>query len=190
MDRDVTPPAAHFGSDGGRDFDTLLAKLRAHMLRTLRRRRIEPNLAEDIVQEGLALVWRKLPQLRDRERLRSWATSIVLNRLRSQRSRHRLVEEVSEERPGNEPSPLDALVRAELGRTVDDLLSDLKPEQRAALALRHANGLSVEAASAALGISRLCLRRRVHAGLARMRRRLPRVMSSIPAPEPAWRFAG
>jgi RNA polymerase sigma-70 factor (ECF subfamily) len=173
MNPDLKPKTS--GGDpqaAGVDLDSVLLNLRRKLLRILLVRGVEENLAEDLVQEGLVAVWRKLPQLRDPERIQAWATSILLNRLRTHLSRQRLVEEISEERPSHDEDPLDAMIHEEADQALDRILGGLKPEHREAITLRHAEGLPLSVACTVLGVPKEILRRRLHSGLARLRRRL------------------
>jgi RNA polymerase sigma-70 factor (ECF subfamily) len=154
---------------GHAEWESLLTGLRLDMLRCLRARHVEHHLAEDVVQESLGIVWRKLEQVRQPERLESWARSVVLNRLRTHLSRQRPVQPVADDLPAFD-EPLTVLLRRERSDLVDGLMSTLRPEERLPVALRHAAGLSPEATCALLGISRPLLRRRLHASLERLRR--------------------
>lgn len=150
--------------------EVLWSELRKKLVKTLLVRGIDEHSAEDLVQDGLALVWRKLPQLRNPERLNSWATSIVLNRLRTYLLRQKSTEEIPDELTGRSPEPLESMATHEGSELLRHWIESLRPELGSAVNLRVAEGLSPESASSALGISRERLRRRLYAGLCELRR--------------------
>ena len=97
------------------------------------------DLADEAVQAGWAIAWRKLGSLRDPSRLRPWLVSVAANEarqlLRSRRRRTVVELAVGEASPtGFDPS-----------RHVEDLdlanaLARLNPDDRALLALRYVAG--------------------------------------------------
>lgn len=121
--------------------------------------------AEDIVQDGLVVAWRKLGRLTEPARFSAWAARIVfrrcLRRAHTQRGRVAL-EELAE--PSHTPNP-------EAGIGVWQILARLAPRQRAVLHLTAAEGLTDVEIAAALGItpgSVRAHRRRARASVARL----------------------
>lgn len=159
-------------ADGPIEIEEFLAIVRRRLLNVLESRGVEANLAEDLVQEGLALVWLRLPQLRQPERVMSWAVSILLNRLRSHCAKGRPTIEVLEECPGPGEGPLDAVLREEREAQCITVLGALGPKLRAAILMCHEEGLSVELASARLGVSQSSLRQHLRKTLRRVRNSL------------------
>lgn len=152
-------------------WETLLRELRGRFLRMLESRGVDPHLAEDVVQESLDIVWRRIGTLRDPSRLQAWFTSILLNRLRNQVVRRRPEGADPEEVVLRGRDPLQKLIDEEGLRWVATRLRDLPPLQRRPVELRLVAGLSPEKVCSELGISRPCLRRRLHEGLKRLRER-------------------
>ena len=97
-------------------------------------------LAEDAAQAAWSIAWRKLPSLRDPERLRPWLVSVAANEARQLlRSQHRRQVAEIRVRPPDDPPGDPSAVAERL-----DLLAafrHLKPEDRSLLAMRYVAGL-------------------------------------------------
>jgi len=145
--------------------------MRPRLLAVLQIRRIELELAEDVVQESLVIIWRRWHTLRQRDRLDAWATSILLNRLRTHLIRRRKVAEIPHNAVTDSGDALEELVRNEGVAWVFRAVAALPERQRDPVELRLVSGLSPESTCRALGITRPCLRRRLHEGIKRLRRR-------------------
>ena len=156
---------------GQEGWESLLASMRPRLLAILRSRGADADLAEDVVQEALVLIWRRWHTLREQDRVDSWATSILLNRLRTHLVRRREDREVPQHLSGPRDDPLQELVRSEGVAWLFGALAELPRAQRDPVTLRMVHGLSSESACRALGITRPCLRRRLHEGITRLRRR-------------------
>jgi len=126
------------------------------------------DLADEAVQAGWAIAWRKLGSLRDPSRLRPWLVSVAANEarqlLRSRRRRTVVELEVGEASPtGFDPS-----------RHVEDLdlanaLARLNPDDRALLALRYVAGFDSTELAQATGRSASGTRARLARLLDRLR---------------------
>jgi RNA polymerase sigma-70 factor (ECF subfamily) len=129
------------------------------------------DLAEDAVQAALWKAWRKLPSLRDPERIRPWLVSVAANEARQIiRHRHRggVVEiEVAPE-TGSQPDPSADIGRLDLANA----LRRLKPEERALLALRYVADLDSAEIGAQSGMSASGVRSRLSRLLEQLRREL------------------
>ena len=150
-------------------WDAFLEDLRDLFARQLRFRGIPEDVAEDVIQDSLALVYLRGDSLREPARLRAWLTSILLNRLRTQLSRPG-VEEVSEACVAKGEGPLAALLAAEAGGCVRAWVEELPGTQRRPVELRLLNQRSPRETSEILGISQVCVRRRLHRAMANLRR--------------------
>jgi RNA polymerase sigma-70 factor (ECF subfamily) len=121
--------------------------------------------AEDAVQEGLLAAWRKLAQLDDPARFRSWLTRIVFRRCLRRTLWNRLrraLDVLPERRIESDPE-------GEL--TAWALLARLAPRQRAVLHLTVVEGLSDSEIATELGIAAGSVRahrRRARESLARI----------------------
>jgi RNA polymerase sigma factor (sigma-70 family) len=129
------------------------------------------DLADEAVQEGWAVAWRKLGSLREPERLRPWLVSIAANQARDlvrNRQRHPVVElAVAEDRdPGGDPSVRTADI------DLRNALARLKPDDRALLALRYVAGLDSFELARATGMSPSGVRTRLGRLLASLRSEL------------------
>ena len=111
----------------------------------------DADLANDVVQETLIEVWRKLPTLRDPQAFAAWINRILVHRCYSAaRNKRRLNVRVLSIAD-------DVAVRSDewLVDTRDEIeraFRRLTPEQRAVLVVHHRLGLGDEDAAAALGI--------------------------------------
>ena len=103
--------------------------------------------AEDVVQEGLMVVWRKLPQLANPDSFAAWTGRIVFRRC-LRRNRQRRVNVALESI--SEPSYLsDPAAGVDAWR----LLARLAPRQRAVLHLTAVEGMTDTEIGAVMGIT-------------------------------------
>jgi RNA polymerase sigma-70 factor (ECF subfamily) len=144
----------------------------------------EPRDAEEVVQDALVRAYRAIdgyePERTRAIHLRPWLAAIVVNLARNRRRR------VSDRRPplqlepivadGWEPtgpdhgaSPHDRAARRETVRTLAAALMELAPGPRAAVVLRHVDGLSVAEVAAALERPEGTVKAQVSRGLAQLR---------------------
>ena len=129
------------------------------------------DIAEDGVASAWPLAWRRLPSLRDPERLRPWLCSIAANEARQilRNQRRRTVREIAVSR--------DETAAGDPAAGVGDLdlaaaLAKLGPEDRALLALRYVAGLNSSELGRALGRSPSGTRARLGRLLERLRKEL------------------
>lgn len=128
--------------------------------------------AEEAAQDALVRAYRALtgyePQRIREIRLRPWLATIVLNvcRNRTRVKRVSTVELAFE--PSTEPAA-DPLARHDQKAAWASLLATLPPAQRAAVVLRHVDGLSYAEMAAALGRPEGTLKAQVHRGLGTLR---------------------
>jgi len=169
--------------DGG--FDALVVAHQDRLYTIAVRMLGDPGDAEEAAQDALVRAYRALASY-DRERiralrLRGWLTTIVLNRCRSVGARRatRGPRPVSIEgdgvRPVAEPeapvgtSPAEVAERhAERDRWAARLTA-LPAPYRAAVVLRHVDGMSYPDAAAALGRPEGTVKAQVHRGIALLR---------------------
>jgi RNA polymerase sigma factor (sigma-70 family) len=128
--------------------------------------------AEEAAQDALVRAYRALsgydPERTRGIRLRPWLATIVLNvcRNRIRVRRVRTVELAFE--PAAEPAA-DPLARRDERTAWAGLLATLPPAQRAAVVLRHVDGLSYAQMAEALGRPEGTLKAQVHRGLGALR---------------------
>jgi RNA polymerase sigma-70 factor (ECF subfamily) len=116
----------------------------------------DPALVEDAVQETFLAVWRGSARYRERGDVAGWLWQIGFRRLvdaiRGQRARDRLLRLLAGGRRRTEPSAEDELL---LGVEHGDLagaLGRLSPELRAVMQATVLDGLTTQEAAALLGI--------------------------------------
>ena len=129
------------------------------------------DTAQEAVQSAWAIAWRKLPSVRDHERLEPWLVSIAANETRTILRRHRRRTAV-EIRAGSERSaerdPADAIDFVDLRNA----LNRLEPGDRALVALRYLAGLDSTQIGRVTGASASGVRSRLGRVLERLRKDL------------------
>jgi RNA polymerase sigma-70 factor (ECF subfamily) len=151
---------------GDRDAYRLLVRrygdvLHAHALRMAG----SQDEAADLVQRALVQGYRRLPSLRDPDRVGAWLFRILANlardHVRSPRRREvplQALPEVHEQAR----APDEEAAAAEIRRKLDEALERLTPEQREAFVLKHVEGRSYEEIAAVMDLSVAALKMRVH----------------------------
>ncbi len=129
------------------------------------------SLAQDAAESALWIAWRKLPSLRDPERLRPWLLSVAANEARQlvRRQYRRAVVELK-------LRPLDAAdcdPSTEIDRLdLANALHHLKPEDRTLLALRYVADLDSAEIGPLVGLSASGVRSRLSRLVDRLRKEL------------------
>jgi RNA polymerase sigma-70 factor (ECF subfamily) len=140
--------------------------------------------AEEVAQDTFVRAYRAMAgyeagRIRDL-RLRPWLASIVVNLSRNRRRRldertpplqlEPIVEAGGDAAvPDGRATPDDRAARRETIRTLAAALAELPPGPRAAVVLRHVDGLSVAETAAALGRPEGTVKAQVSRGLAQLR---------------------
>lgn len=124
---------------------------------------IDRDLAKDVVQDSLVLVWRHLPELRDNGAFDAWAKRIVINTARNALRRASRVRVIAIQ-PPSDPAEgtADRVALAEALRGLD-------LEHRAVVALHYLEDQSVDAIARLLGIPEGTVKSRLYAGRAKLR---------------------
>lgn len=124
---------------------------------------IDRDLAKDVVQDSLVLVWRHLPELRDNGAFNGWAKRIVINTARNALRRSGRVRVISMQPPSDPvEGTADRVALAEALRGLDI-------EHRAVVALHYLEDQSVDSIARQLGIPEGTVKSRLHAGRAKLR---------------------
>jgi RNA polymerase sigma-70 factor (ECF subfamily) len=134
--------------------------------------------AEEVLQESFLQIWRTArrysPERASPER---WVVMVVraraLDRLRASTTRARAHSAASHEAPGEAGPPSAGHEEGERARQVRDALSELPPEQRAALELAYYEGLSQSEISEQTGIPFGTVKTRMRLGMLKLASRLP-----------------
>jgi len=120
--------------------------------------------AEDATQDAITQAWRKLPQLRDRSRLRPWFLSIVGNRARNMRRTHWFsTVRVPDMFGSPRESGSDERIDLERG------LAQLPLGDRQVLFMHFYLDMPVEEVAASLGISAAAAKGRIYRACRRLR---------------------
>ncbi len=152
--------------------ESTLLESRASILRYIRTKVSDPDLAEDVLQDSLLKAFAKAPGLRDEERIVPWFYRIVNNaiidlyRRRGVASRH--VERLAE---GTEPTfvPADETAACACLR---DVIPTLKPEYAELIEELDLKGGTDAALAERMGITRNNLKVRHHRARTQLRKRL------------------
>jgi len=144
-------------------FDVLVGRSLEPFIRLATAIVIDRDLARDVVQDSLVLVWRHLPELRDAGAFDGWAKRIVINTARNALRRSSRVRTISME-PSLDPAQggTDRVALAEALRGLD-------VEHRTVVALYYVEDQSVDSVARLLGIPEGTVKSRLHAGRARLR---------------------
>ena len=153
--------------EGDRDaFEEVVDRYGLQLLRTARLILRDQALAEDAIQETFLKAWQRIGSLRE-EDPGPWLTRIAMNEsISTYRRRHRfqaLTERFG--RLGAGKREVSSEARLDLAAALDQL----KPEQRAAIALHYYQDLSVEDAARALKIPVDTMKSRLKTALRRLR---------------------
>ena len=155
--------------------------------------------AEEVTQDVLMKVYRKIDAFRGDAALSSWIYRITFNtamsRLRSQRLARAAEQERNRAeaaaaaigghpRPARQPAdwsrlPDEALLRLQLREAVAVAISELPEIYRAPVVLRDIQGLSTEEASSRLHVKDQTLKSRLHRGRVMLRKQLEPFTSGL-----------
>jgi RNA polymerase sigma-70 factor, ECF subfamily len=123
----------------------------------------DPALAEDVAQDTFVKVFRSLARFDVTRRFSSWifriANNAALDAVRRRRANPVINSKVPE--PLASPVP-DQVEAAALAGAIDQAISALRPEWRAAVVLRYEEGLSYEEIAEVLGIPEGTVKTFVH----------------------------
>ena len=196
MDLHATPPtstssdsalAAALAADLDTTFERLVVEQQDRLYTIALRMLGDARDAEEAAQDAFVRAYRALAGYgaeRTRElRLRGWLTTILLNvcRNRVRRPGPALLA-IDGRGPGDEPAASDHLASTDVGGSPHDaalrreaavrwarLVTALPPLYRAAVVLRHVDGLSYAEMSVALGKPEGTLKAQVHRGIVMLR---------------------
>ncbi|HEX2264575.1 MAG TPA: RNA polymerase sigma factor SigM [Pseudonocardiaceae bacterium] len=161
--------AAHVAGDP-LAFSELVRRHRDRMWATALRTLGDPDDAADAVQDALISAFRCAGGFRGHAQVTTWLHRIVVNACldRIRRNRARLTAPLPDGGPEEQASILDAVAARESRLAVDDALSSLPAEQRAAIVLVDVEGYSVAETAQVLGIAEGTVKSRCARGRARL----------------------
>ncbi|HVP28729.1 MAG TPA: sigma-70 family RNA polymerase sigma factor [Myxococcota bacterium] len=158
-------------------FAELVASCGGRMLAVARRLVGDEGVAEDVVQEAFLAAFRALPGFEGESRLSTWLHRIVVNAalMRLRAARRRPEEKLDDLLPRFDDTGLRlpeaehpaeradaALERAEARAIVRSCIARLPETHRTVLVLRDVEALDTEEVSRLLGLSRECVKTRLH----------------------------
>lgn len=162
----------------------LLEQLAPRLVGFFERDGVDHHLAEDMTQEVLETVFRKLGELRDPRRFTSWVHMIAKNRMRSRLRRIRFTEvldEEEDERIGSRDG-LSRIYDSDLRRLVCEEVRRFGATARRMLELRLLEDRSPSEIVTILGMTPEGFRKRFHVAIKVLRERVRSRMDG------AWRL--
>lgn len=151
-------------------FSELVAEMDTDLLRLAFLITADSDAARDAVQTTWETLWRRPPNLRQPERLRSWLLSVAANEARQVVRRRRVGASLERRATGGGEllDPEQAVANMDLGRA----LLTLSVDDRELLTLRYVLELSSSEVAAHLGISPEGVRSRARRALSKLREEL------------------
>jgi RNA polymerase sigma-70 factor (sigma-E family) len=156
--------------DGGADFETYVRDVSAGLLRFGHVLTLDRALAEDLAQETLIRVGLAWSRVRQDGNPVGYAHRTMLNLFLNRRRRRGDIPVATVPETGREDVGFAAVDAAS---DVRQLLADLPPKQRAAIALRYVHDMPDDEIGELLGCSPQTVRSQVSRGLAALRGHLP-----------------
>lgn len=160
--------------------ETLLTRVETMLRPFLSAMLPDQQLREDVMQEALVLVYRRVSTLRDSRAFPAWCRRIAareaMRALRNERSRWELLDELGDDTP--DPVGVDALAIAEEA-DIHRLIGSASPASRTVLALHYIDGLTLDEIAAVLDLPIGTIKSRLAYGLAAMRRGVTEGRSSL-----------
>jgi RNA polymerase sigma-70 factor (ECF subfamily) len=148
-------------------FDALLGEIGPALLRYATRVTGDVALAEDVVQDALVLIVRKIRWLTDPSLFRPWAYRIASREAFRALKKRRFVEPVGEvafEEPPSDPWQRERLLAS---------LDKLSPASRAVISLHYLEEMPLSEVAAVLDLSIGTVKSRLAYGLVQLRKELP-----------------
>lgn len=146
-------------------FEVLMRRYNQRVYRIIRSMLRDETEAEDAMQQAWLQAWRRLDQLQAGTSVGGWIARIAareaLGRLRRRRP-HEPLPEGADEPAAEAQSPEQRAATRELVGLVEAAVDRLPPGERAAFVLRSVEGLEPAEAAAALGVSQVALKVRLH----------------------------
>lgn len=134
----------------------------------------EPALAEDVLQEVLLLIYRKLYWLKQPELFRPWAYRIASREaFRWLKRERRWSEQVRDETVLEAiPAPAEEAFEPELMERLPELLDRVSPANRAVLVLHYLHEMSLQEVADVLALPLGTVKSRLFYGLSTLRKNL------------------
>lgn len=159
MDRDLVERAR---SGDQAAFADLVHQVSDTLFAIARRILRDPGLAEDVLQNALVTIWRKLPHLRDVDRFEGWAFRILVNACYADAPRNRRWASTVRALPVDRPDSADDYQSIHDRDELEQAFRLLPLDQRAVFVLHHHVGLPLVTVAETLGIPDGTARSRLH----------------------------
>ena len=159
MDRDLVERARSGDQEA---FADLVHQVSDTLFGVARRILRDPGLAEDVLQNALVTIWRKLPHLREADRFEGWAYRILVHACYAEAPRNRRWAATVRVIPDDGASDADDMDRIATREELEQAFRRLPLDQRAVFVLHHHVGLPLVAVAETLGIPDGTARSRLH----------------------------
>jgi RNA polymerase sigma factor (sigma-70 family) len=152
--------------------------------------------SEDIAQEVFVVAWRRLPELREPEKLRAWLAGIARNLIhnafrRQRRTPFATAEELSPETPAEVQSPRDHAISRDESALMWSAIEGIPEIYRETMVLFYREQRSVPAVAQAQEISEEVVRQRLVRGRALLSERMAKLVEeTLERSAPTSAFAG
>jgi RNA polymerase sigma-70 factor (ECF subfamily) len=159
LDRDVVERARSGDQEA---FADLVYQISDTLLGIARRIVRDPGLAEDVLQNALLTIWRKLPHLRDADHFEGWAFRILVHACYADAPRNRRWASTIRVLHTDVASQVDDIQMISDRDELERAFRQLPLDQRAVFVLHHHVGLPLVAVAETLGIPDGTARSRLH----------------------------
>jgi RNA polymerase sigma-70 factor (ECF subfamily) len=159
MDRDLVERARSGDQEA---FAVLVHQVSDPLFGVARRILRDPGLAEDVLQNALVTIWRKLPQLREPDRFEGWAFRILVHACYAEAPRNRRWAATVRVIPVDRASEVDEFDSFATRDELEQAFRRLPLDQRAVFVLHHHVGLPLVVIAETLGIPDGTARSRLH----------------------------
>ena len=149
------------------DFDARVRAMEGSMYRTARAMLRNDADSADAIQSAVFTAWRRLPSLRDQEKLEAWLMRTLINACR----------DILRQRKRRKEAPLDAAASQGMederrDMDVQTALEALPEKYRLCVALHHLDGYTVPDIARMLRLPQSTVKSRIRIGIEKMRKML------------------
>jgi RNA polymerase sigma-70 factor (ECF subfamily) len=159
MDRDLVERARSGDQEA---FADLVHQVSDTLFGIARRILRDQGLAEDVLQNALVTIWRKLPHLREPDRFEAWAYRILVNACYADAPRNRRWASTVRALPMDRANDTDEYQSITDRDELEQAFRWLPLDQRAVFVLHHHAGMPIVAVAETLGIPDGTARSRLH----------------------------
>jgi RNA polymerase sigma-70 factor (ECF subfamily) len=159
MDRDLVERARSGDQEA---FADLVHQVSDQLFGVARRILRDPGLAEDVLQNALVTIWRKLPHLREPDRFEAWAYRILIHACYADAPRNRRWTATVRVLPVDRADDVDDIASVSDRDELERAFRRLPLDQRAVFVLHHHVGMPLVAVAETLGIPDGTARSRLH----------------------------